>query len=204
MGWPTGNSWKNADGYPAEERQTIIERFVDEEVLYRYALRLGLQQQPVAQRRLAKIAAFVATNPHESKPEAILAQEALDIGLHHGDAVVRRILIDGAQRLIRAVVLVRQPSEAMLQAYLNDNQEAFLTPQQTRITHVAVNRLKHGAQTEAYARSLRERIRTGAYTPQQATALATALCAVYAAGPPRQGPDSQIRLPLRAGTHNGS
>ena len=110
---------------------------MDQEVLYRYALQLGMDKQPVAERRLARIAAFVARNPHERKSAAERASEALDLGLHHGDLVVRRILIDGARRLIRAVVLVRQPSEEMLEAYLAANGASFITSAKTRITHVA-------------------------------------------------------------------
>ena len=104
-----------------EEEKGIIAKLVDQEVLYRYALQLGMDKQPVAERRLAKIGAFIAQNPHERKSAAERAGEALDLGLHHGDLVVRRILIDGARRLIRAVVLVRQPSEEMLEASLAGN-----------------------------------------------------------------------------------
>ena len=154
-----------------EEEKGIIEKLVDEEVLYRYALQLGMYKQPVAKRRLAKIAAFVAQNPHERKSAAERASEALDLGLHHGDLVVRRILIDGARRLIRAVVLVRQPSQEMLEAYLAVNGVSFITSAKTRITHVAVNRLKHGAGTEERGRVILEQLRQGSYSSEDAVAL---------------------------------
>ena len=47
--------------------------------------------------------------------------EAVDLGLHHGDLVVRRILIDAAKRLIRVAVLSREPTEAALEAYLREH-----------------------------------------------------------------------------------
>jgi hypothetical protein len=92
----------------------------------------------------------------------------VDLGLHHGDLVVRRILIDGAQRLIRAAVLVRQPTDDMLEAYLRKNPAPFMTPAKTRLTQIMVNRLKHGPETESRARVILEKLREGAYTPQDA------------------------------------
>ena len=43
----------------------LLDYLVDDEVLYQYALKLGMHEQPVAQRRLAQIASFVEANPHE-------------------------------------------------------------------------------------------------------------------------------------------
>ncbi len=174
----------------SEQARKILAALIDQEVLYQYALRLGMHKQPVAERRLAQIASFVAENPHEvsmnpsaeaapfgantplgDKSVGTLAKEARNLGLHHGDQVVRRILIDGARRLIRAVVLVREPSEEMLEAYLQGNPEVFLLPTRTRITQVAVNRLAHGEATEARAQALLERLQQGAYAPARGPAL---------------------------------
>jgi hypothetical protein len=74
----------------AEEEATLLDYLVDEEVLYQYALKLGMHEQPVAQRRLAQIASFVAANPYERRSEENAA-EAVYLGLHQGDLVVRRI-----------------------------------------------------------------------------------------------------------------
>ena len=46
-----------------------LDYLVDQEVLYQYALKLGLHEQPAAQRRLAQIASFVEANPHESRSD---------------------------------------------------------------------------------------------------------------------------------------
>lgn len=152
-----------------EEEKAIIDLLLDQEVLYQHALRLGMHKQPVAERRLAQIAAFVEQNPHEMRTKAELAKEAVALGLHHGDLVVRRILIDGARRLIRAAVLVRQPTDEMLQAYLRKNPEPFTRPEKTRITQITLNRLKHGDRTEERARVLLENLRQGPYSPEDAT-----------------------------------
>src|SRR5262249_23320129 len=78
----------------AAEHAAMVDYLVNEEVLYQYALRLGVQDQPVAQRRLAQIASFVEANPHEARSERERAAEAINLGLHHGDLIVRRVLID--------------------------------------------------------------------------------------------------------------
>jgi peptidyl-prolyl cis-trans isomerase C len=152
---------------PAEAKK-ILDILVEREVLYQHALRLGMHKETAAERRLAQIAAFVEQNPHELRTQAERAQEAVDLGLHQGDLVVRRILIDGARRLIRAAALVRQPTNDMLEAYLRKNPDQFTTPAKTRITHITVNRLKHGAETETRARVILEKLRVGSYTPEDA------------------------------------
>jgi hypothetical protein len=162
-----------ANGQPPtpEDRARILDTLVDQAVLYQYALELGMAQLPAVERRLAQIATFVAANPHEPAAPDERAREALDLGLHHGDLVVRRMLIDSARRLIRAVVLVRQPSDDALEAYFRDHQELFRLPAETRLTHVMVNRLKHGTQTEARATALLQRLQQGPYTPEAAVQL---------------------------------
>jgi hypothetical protein len=48
------------------EWEQMIDMQVDDEVLYQYALALGMQENSAAQARLAQIADFVEANPHES------------------------------------------------------------------------------------------------------------------------------------------
>ena len=154
-----------------DENASILETLVDEEILYQYALRLGLQKEPVPERRLAQIAAFVSQIPDVIKSQQELATEAMDLGLHRGDFVTRRILIDAARRLIRAAVRVRQPSEEMLEAYLRNHEEEFRFPHKTRLTQVLVNQLKFGDKTEDRARVLLKKITEGSYSPAQAAKL---------------------------------
>jgi hypothetical protein len=153
-----------------EERQRLTQAVVDEEILYAYALRLGLDKEPVVERRLAQIAAFVAENPHEAKSTKELANEAHELGLNDGDVVVRRILIDGVKRLIRAPILVREPPDALLEDYLRQHPDQFRLPALTRLSHVAVDARMHGEQTEPKAHGLLARLRTELIPPEQAEA----------------------------------
>jgi hypothetical protein len=145
-----------------------VDALVDQEVLYQYALRLRMHEQPVAQRRLAQIASFVASNPDEARPESEVAAHAVELGLHQSDLVVRRILTDGARRLIRAVVLTRQPNPTMVEEYLAANPELFRRPSRTRITHVAVNGFKWPDAGHARATALLDRLRRDAIAPEAA------------------------------------
>lgn len=117
---------------PAEEA-ALVDGVIEREVLFAHALALGLEAQPTVERRLAQIGEFVAADggPPRSEPE--LAREALALGLHRDDFVVRRILVDGATRLIRAAVLAREPSEEALRAYLERHGERFRRPEEIRL-----------------------------------------------------------------------
>jgi hypothetical protein len=154
-----------------EEWTGLVDGVVDEEVLYQYALRLRMHEQPAARRRLAQIASFVASNPDGHRPDADAAEQAIELGLHQGDLVVRRILADGARRLIRAVVLTRRPHPAMVEDYLAANPEPFRRPARTRITHVSVNGFKWGDTGRARATALLERLRREGTGPESAAAL---------------------------------
>jgi hypothetical protein len=155
-----------------EEAAALLEDLVDQELLYQYALKLGMHEQPAAQRRLAQIASFVNMNPHpHPRSDEVRAAEAVSLGLHHGDLVVRRILIDGARRLIRAVVLTRQPNPAMVKEYLAANRELFMQPARTRITHVAVDGFKWPHDAMERAAALLERLQLESITPEAAPTL---------------------------------
>ena len=129
-----------------EEKQSIIRLLVDREVLYAYALRLGLDKEPVVERRLSQIATFVSENPHEAKSTKELANEALLLGLNEGDLVVRRILIDGARRLIRAAVLIREPSDSLLEQYLHEHADEFRLPARVRLSQALIDPRTHKGQ----------------------------------------------------------
>lgn len=155
----------------AREQAAMNSALVDNEVLYQYALYLGLNSQPVVQRRLAQIAAFVEENPDEAKSMETLASQAQRIGLQEGDLVVRRMMIDGARRLIRAGILARLPDDELLQAYLKENPGQFQRPGKTRLIQLTFNAFVHGKDAEAKANEVLSKIRKNALSPEQAVRL---------------------------------
>ncbi len=74
----------------------MVDMQVDDEVLFQYALALGMHENSAAQARLAQIADFVEANPHAHSAGG-KADAAMELGLHEGDLIVRRILADSGE-----------------------------------------------------------------------------------------------------------
>ena len=139
------------------EWDQMIDMQVDDEVLFQYALALGMHENTAAQARLAQIAEFVEANPHEHTA-AGKAQAAMDLGLHEGDLVVRRILVDSAKRLIRGVVLMQKPAPQAVEEFYAAHAAEYTRPARVRISQVAVNGFAW-PDSEERARELLRRIR---------------------------------------------
>ncbi|MFL6289928.1 MAG: peptidyl-prolyl cis-trans isomerase [Thermoanaerobaculia bacterium] len=152
------------------EWEQMIDMQVDDEVLYQYALALGMHENSAAQARLAQIADFVEANPHEAT-QAGKARAAMDLGLHEGDLVVRRILVDSAKRLIRGVVLLQKPMPQIVEEFYTAHAAEFTRPAHIRISQVAVNGFLR-PDSEERARRLLARIRAEKLDLEAALALA--------------------------------
>jgi parvulin-like peptidyl-prolyl isomerase len=148
----------------------MIDMQVDDEVLFQYALALGMHENSAAQTRLAQIADFVEANPHEAT-QAGKAHAAMELGLHEGDLVVRRILVDSARRLIRGVVLLQKPTPEIVEQFYAAHAADFTRPAHIRISQVAVNGFVHPDSQER-ARRLLARIRAEKLDLDAALALA--------------------------------
>jgi parvulin-like peptidyl-prolyl isomerase len=152
------------------EWEQMVDMQVDDEVLYQYALALGMQENSAAQVRLAQIADFVEANPHETT-QAGKARAAMELGLHEGDLVVRRILVDSAKRLIRGVVLLQKPMPQIVEEFYTAHAAEFTRPAHIRISQVAVNGFLR-PDSEERARRLLARIRAEKLDFEAALALA--------------------------------
>jgi hypothetical protein len=154
-----------------EERAEALEIILNREALFLYSREIGLDRDPVVQRRLSLIATFVSENPEETMSEDTRVREAVELGLIESDSITRRILVDGARRLIRATALIRLPSEEGMERYLKENPENYQVPGRTRITHVALNRNLRGEQTLKAANEMRKRLIEEQLSPEEGAAL---------------------------------
>jgi parvulin-like peptidyl-prolyl isomerase len=152
------------------EWEQMVDMQVDDEVLFQYAIALGMQENSAVQTRLAQIADFVEANPHEAT-QAGKAAAAMDLGLHEGDLVARRILVDSAKRLIRSVVLVQKPTPEIVGQFYAAHTAEFTRPAHIRISQLAVNGFLR-PDSEAWARQLLQRIREEKLDFEAALALA--------------------------------
>jgi parvulin-like peptidyl-prolyl isomerase len=156
-----------------DEWQVIREQLIDEEVLVRYAISLDMQADPAVQTRLAQIAQFVDEQPNTAASEHELAERAIELGLHESDLIVRRILADRARRLIRAVMLVRQPAATRVEAYFAAHANDYAEPAELALALITINTFKW-PDTAARARELRARIDAEALDLDAAKALSDA------------------------------
>lgn len=158
---------------PEEDRQ-MVEMLIDDELLFQYALKLRMHENSAAQARLAQIAEFVDANPHEpgagQGATGARARAAMDLGLHEGDLVVRRILTDSARRLIRSVVLLQRPAPEAVREFYAATARDYARPARVRLAQIAVNAFKWPA-SEPRARALLERIRSRKLSFEEALTL---------------------------------
>jgi hypothetical protein len=101
----------------------------------------------------------------------VLSQRAVELGLHEGDYVTRRILIDAARRLIMSVARVEEPSEEALEAYLRQHEEHFRSDDETRISHVLISKARHSSPMDDAADTLVQ-VLAEELSPDQAVTLA--------------------------------
>lgn len=149
---------KAQTGVEPNERQMLaaIELAINEEILYRQALKLKLDRSHAGVRyRLVQIAQFVGSDAALSEDE--LYQKALDLGLDRTDPVVRRQLIANMQLIAAKVPTEKEPATltpGQVQSYYNAHQNQFEQPQRISFTHVYLSRDKRGAKGESDARRL--------------------------------------------------
>lgn len=158
-------------GVPPSEPQlrAVIEDAIDEEILFRQALEIGLDRSNDAVRhRLVQIARFVTDDPDQDD-EALL-QLALDLGLDRSDMVVRRQLATMMRLVAANAPMVGEvpPDDNELEAFLAAHPDRFMEPWRIRLSHVFVNDDKRRRHAEADASALLDRIRAAGLGPDDA------------------------------------
>jgi len=152
------------------EEQALIDRLVDEEILFREALRIGLDRSsPVVRRRLMQIANFVDPDPEAS--EETLLSEARALGLDRDDPIIRRHLIGMMRSLYQRGELQEGPTEAEVRAFVEQHPDRFMVPKRISFRHVYLSADQRGAGISQDASRLLERLRGESVSPEQAAEL---------------------------------
>jgi hypothetical protein len=137
-----------------EEEAALIDRAVEEELLYRAALARGLDRGDRSIRwRLTEKMRFLGEGA-EGEGEQ-LYRRALDLGLDRDDAIIRRILVEKMRLLASLEVGAEEPSEAELQDYLDRHRDRYVEPARVSFWHVFLSTERRGARLEPAARELR-------------------------------------------------
>ncbi|MCP4683727.1 MAG: peptidyl-prolyl cis-trans isomerase [Desulfobacterales bacterium] len=76
--------------------------------------------------------------------EEVLFREAMAMGLDKDDTIVRRRLVQKMRFLIQDIVDQKQPGEAELKAYFNENKDLFRSPAKISFTHIYFSQDRRG------------------------------------------------------------
>ena len=168
------NQWQAASGHlpNAQEEEWLIQRWIEDEMLYREALELALDRDdPGVCYRLVLNMRFLgmdqslasrSTQEDDNGPEwnwRDLCRQARQLGLHRDDPVVRRQMVTMMRlALQKSPILLRGTQEAVSHAELLDyvarHRERFSEPARLRLNHVFLSRNRRGDSLEENARQL--------------------------------------------------
>lgn len=152
----------------------------DDELLYREALRIGLDRELPARRRLIQNMRFLLADAEARDDE--LYRQAREIGFHRTDPVVRRYMVERMRLLARAGRGPEVFTESELRRYLRQHRERFSIPTFVRLTHVFLSRGRRGATIAAQAHRLLETLRADRVPPAAAPAFGDPLPLGYHTG----------------------
>jgi len=97
------------------DRAALVRELVDEEILYREALRLGLDHgDSRVEERLLRKMKIVSRDPDASR--AALLEEARVLGIDRSDPLIRRMQVEAMKRLLRRDPAAQISDEALVAA----------------------------------------------------------------------------------------
>ena len=149
---------------PAETVR-LVDREVEEEILYREALARGLlDRDGGVQTRLIQKMLFLESDRSLEEAPDLLAR-AIELGLHREDVVVRRILVQKMRLLGSSLTPQQRPTEAQLRAVYRAQSESLRAPDRRTLVHVFLSRDRHGEETVALADRLAAKLRAQGISP---------------------------------------
>ena len=153
-----------------ENEATLIEKKVEQELLYREALAHGLAWGDRAiQLRLITKMRFL--NDDAELDDAGLYRQALELGLEREDIVVRRILAQKMRMLIRISTRDDDPSEAELADYLELHRDDYLQSARISLSHVFFSAQQRGDRLERAAAQVAVELVSGSVPRDQGARL---------------------------------
>jgi hypothetical protein len=155
---------------PAPDEQRLVERAVDEELLYREALARGIDRKdPSVHWRIVEKMRFLDESRGATDEE--LYRKAIALGLDRDDAIVRGILVRQMRLLLERTANEPTPDEAELRAYLDRHADQYAEPARVSFWHVFLASDRRGPETERDAHALLARLRSESLPPAEATRL---------------------------------
>lgn len=154
--------------------QAAISTAIDDEILYRRALDLKLDEINLGVRhRLIQIARFMETSAASDSEDA-LYRKALELGLDRSDPVVRRQLIANMKLVLQKVPRAQDSkklSQEEIQSYYDQKAEIFLRPERYTLKHIYVSRDRWGKKAEVEAKRRLKELQSQQIQPSDPTAV---------------------------------
>lgn len=134
---------------PARPTQTAADQNSaasgDDALLFEVALNAGLDRaDPLVRARLANLGRYLSL-VGATADDAEAERAARTLGLVHSDPLIRRHLVDLMHLAAKTLPPSALPSEAELRAYYDRHRDDYALPPRLRLTHVYLNRDRHGA-----------------------------------------------------------
>lgn len=151
---------------PTEDR-ALIDKAIDEEVLYRRALAIGLDRgNRFVRDHLLTLMGYLADDPRRA--DDALLDEAYALGLDRSDIVIRRALIETMRLVATRPGAADLPTDDDLRAAYERNADLFRKPERVRLSQVFLSRDRHGDSLAADAESAIRRLRAERLDPAAA------------------------------------
>jgi len=144
------------------DEAVLVDQALDDELLYREALALGLDRDDRSIRwRVIQKMQFLSDQPVDTARDGDeeLHRRGLELGLQRDDVVIRRILVQKMRLLLSLPTPGDEPSEAELRAYYDAHRADYRQPARVGFTHVFLSADKRGASLDADAAALGARLR---------------------------------------------
>src|SRR5262249_19966052 len=126
----------------AADEAALVEKAVEEELLFREALARGLDRYDRSVRNWLVDEMKVVSDDENADPDALVAR-ARALGLDRSDLVVRRILVQ-KMRLLAARAGDELPTDAQLAAFYAEHRDDYRMPDRLTFWQVFVSANAHG------------------------------------------------------------
>lgn len=152
----------------ADDEAALVDKTVDEELLFREAVARGLDRHDRSVRNWLVEQMRVLADDRDAAPERLYA-EARALGLDRSDLVVRRILVQ-KMRLLATRIDEQPPSPQALAAFYAAHRDEYRTPDRLTFWHVFLSASARGTSLRRDAGALLARLRRDGPPPADAVA----------------------------------
>jgi hypothetical protein len=150
------------------DEAALVEKAVDEELLFREAVARGLDRNDRSVRNWLVEQMQVLSEDRDADPERLYAR-ARALGLDRSDLVVRRMLVQ-KMRLLATHVDEQPPTASELDAFYAAHRDEYRAPERVTFWHVFVSSDVHGPSARRDAEAVRDALEHAGRPPVGAMA----------------------------------